>query len=44
MMRREINKILEVLSLENEKVEGNFRLNARDTTKPKPLVLVLKDR
>jgi len=41
---QEINKILEVLSLQNEKVEGNFRLKARDTTKPKPLVLVLKDR
>ena len=40
----EINKILEVLSLKNEKVEGNFRLKVRDTTKPKPLVLVLKDR
>lgn len=40
----EINKILQVLSLQNEKVEGNFRLNAKDTTKPKPLVLVLKDR
>jgi len=41
---QEINKILEVLSLKNEKVEGNFRLKVRDTTKPKPLVLVLKDR
>jgi hypothetical protein len=41
---QEINKILQVLSLENEKVEGGFRLNARDTSKPKPLVLVLKDR
>ena len=40
----EINKILQVLSLQNEKIEGNFRLNAKDTTKPKPLVLVLKDR
>jgi len=40
----EINRILQVLSLQNENVEGNFRQNAKDTSKPKPLIIVLKDK
>ena len=40
----EINRIRQVLALQNENIEGNFRLNAKDTSKPKPLVIVLKDK
>ena len=39
----EIEQICQVLGVENT-VEGAFRLNAKDTNKPKPLVMVLKDR
>ncbi len=40
----EINRILQVLALQNENIEGNFRLYAKDTSKPKPLIIVLKDK
>jgi len=36
--------MLETLSLANISVEGAFRLNAKDKEKPKPLVIVLKDK
>jgi hypothetical protein len=39
----EIEQICQVLGVENT-VEGAFRLNAKYTNKPKPLVMVLKDR
>ncbi len=38
----EINRMLQVLALQNENIEGNFRLNAKDTSKP--LIIVLKDK
>jgi len=31
-----INRMLRVLSLQNENIEGNFRLSAKDIRKPKP--------
>lgn len=40
----EVKKICEALSLDNDTVEGVFRLRTKDTTKPKPLVMVLKDK
>jgi len=40
----EVNKICEALSLQSDTVEGVFRLKTKDTTKPKPLVMVLKDK
>jgi len=40
----EVNKICEALSLQSNTVEGVFRLKTEDTTKPKPLVMVLKDK
>jgi len=41
---KEINQILEVLALQDVEVDGVFRLNARDKEKPKPLVMVLKNK
>ena len=40
----QVNKICEILSLQNADVEGVFRLNAKDKEKPKPLVMVLKNK
>ena len=39
-----VNKICEALSLENADLEAVFRLNAKDKNKPKPLVMVLKNK
>jgi hypothetical protein len=40
----EVNNICEALSLQSDTVEGVFRLKTKDTTRPKPLVMVLKDK
>jgi hypothetical protein len=40
----EINQILQQLSLENVTVDGTFRLKTKNTNKPKPLIIVLKDK
>jgi len=40
----QINQMLEVLSITNVPVEGAFRINAKDKEKPRPLVVVLKDK
>ena len=42
--KEEVNKICEALSLQNNTVEDVFRLKTKDTSKPKPLVMVLKDK
>jgi hypothetical protein len=39
----EIKQICEILEVENE-VEAIFRINSKDQGKPKPLVMVLKDK
>ena len=34
----------EFLSLKNLDIDGAFRLNSKDKSKPKPLVIILKDK